>query len=242
MSLLSFMTTPAPVANPSGVRGGILGGNVGATPPDVLQPAPTTPGVGGGILCNIAKPIMGGVFQQSPPAGEWIAWTGGKPLLDWTGLDPTEPKAAPAPTMYRSSGVKDVKGFAHRIKGLETKFGLQDDPRAFQRSVMKHFRRCGIDTITFLPDPANPTQMESIVENANKFTAKYVMTKISEYEGYYDEYDRLNSRTASDFVLSSLDPEMERKVTEAGEHAEPQFLVDLDDDDRESQVFVSESF
>jgi hypothetical protein len=197
----SFMSTPAPGTARSGGLGGI-----------------TTPGgtVGGGVIaCNIVQPIMGGVFQQNPPTGEWVAWTGGKPLLDWTGLDQTQPATTPAPTMYRSAGIKDVKGFAHRIKGLETKFAITDDLRAFQRSVMKHFERCGLDTITYLPDPANPTQMESVVEQANRFTKKYVMTQNVQYEGYYDAYDHLNARTASDFILSSLDPEMERKVTEA---------------------------
>jgi hypothetical protein len=117
--------------------------------------------------------------------------------------------------MYRSAGIKDVKGYAHRIKGLATPFGMKDNLRAFQRSVMKHFKQCGLDTITCLPDPANPTRMESIVKSTNRFTKDYVVTKIAEYEGFYDEYDCLIARTASNFVLSSLSPEMERKVTEA---------------------------
>jgi hypothetical protein len=73
------MSTPAPGTNPTAVLGGGLGGIA------------TTPGgtVGGGVVigCNIAQPIMGGVFQQNPPTGEWVAWTGGKPLRNWTSLD-----------------------------------------------------------------------------------------------------------------------------------------------------------
>lgn len=37
----------------------------------------------------------------------------------------------------------------------------------------------GLGTIMYLPDPANPTVMESNVENPNKFTKDFVMTKIS---------------------------------------------------------------
>jgi hypothetical protein len=41
------------------------------------------------------------------------------------------------------------------------------------------------------------------------------MTKIGEYENLYDLYDLLNARTATDFVLASLSPEMEHKVKKA---------------------------
>jgi hypothetical protein len=224
--IFSAYMSPGPVANPSAAGGGGLGGDVGGTPPDILQPT-TTPGgtVRVGIACNIATPIMGGVFQQNPPSGEWVAWTGGKPNLNWTDLDPAQLAAAPTPTMYRSAGIKDVKGYAHRIKGLATPFGMKDDLRAFQRSVMKHFKQCGLDTITCLPDPANPTCMESIVKSTNRFTKDYVVTKIAEYEGFYDEYDRLNARTASDFVLSSIS-----------------VSLDLDDHDQKDPHFVRESF
>jgi hypothetical protein len=57
------------------------------------------------------------------------------PLLNWTALDPTQPVAASTPTMYQSSGIMHVKGFVHHIKGLDTKFRMKDDLRAFQCSV-----------------------------------------------------------------------------------------------------------
>jgi hypothetical protein len=212
----SFLT-PAPAPNPPTAGGGGLGGGVGATPPTVAQPNFASAGTGGGgTPCNIVVPIMGDVIEQhTSKGGEWVAWTGGKPAFGWTGLDTTVAAVAPTPTMYRNIGILDVKGYAHRIKGMETKFGMKDDLRAFQRGVMKHFRRCGMDTITYLPDPANPTEIESVVESPNWFTKEYVTGKMGEYEARYDEYDRLNARTASDFVLNSLSPEMERKVTEA---------------------------
>jgi Reverse transcriptase (RNA-dependent DNA polymerase)/Zinc knuckle len=163
--------------------------------------------------CNIVKPIMGGVFQLNSPTGEWIAWTGGKPKVDWTGLE--NAAGVPTPLMYRLVGGKDAKQYEYRLKGLSEKFETKNCLRAFARNVMKHLRQCGMDAITYLPDPANPTVMESIVEKPDKFTKEYVMTKISEYESKYDSYDKLNAQTATYFVLSSLSPKLEGRVSEA---------------------------
>jgi hypothetical protein len=167
---------------------------------------------------------MGGVYQHVPPAGEWVAWMGGKPLLDWSGLESNW--EALTPMMYRMTAGKDTKRYQHRIKGLTTKFNSTDNLRAFCRTVMKHLCQCGMDSITYLPDPANPTEMESIVENPNKFTKEYVMTKIALYEAKYDSYDRENARSATDFVIDSLSPNLEHRVSEALRTAtNPGFLL-----------------
>jgi hypothetical protein len=167
---------------------------------------------------------MGGVYQHVPPAGEWVAWMGGKPLLDWSGLESNW--EALTPMMYRMTAGKNTKRYQHRIKGLTTKFNSTDNLRAFCRTVMKHLCQCGMDSITYLPDPANPTEMESIVENPNKFTKEYVMTKIALYEAKYDSYDRENARSATDFVIDSLSPNLEHRVSEALRTAtNPGFLL-----------------
>jgi hypothetical protein len=60
------------------------GGGIGGSPLDVLlQTPPQSPAAR--VDCTIVKPKMGGVYQHVPPAGEWVAWTGGKPCL--IGLD-----------------------------------------------------------------------------------------------------------------------------------------------------------
>lgn len=165
------------------------------------------------LQCNIVEPRMGGVFQENPPTGVWVAWTGGKPKRTWQGLEDTS--VMPTPLMVRHVGSKDVKGYTLRTKGLETKFGLKDDLRAFCRKVMKHFIQCGLDTITYVIDPVDDTKMESIVECPNKFTKAYVMNRTRRYPHVYDSYDALNDRTARDFVIDSLSSELERKVSAA---------------------------
>jgi hypothetical protein len=120
-----------------------------------------------------------------------VAWTGDKPAIGRMGLDTTVTAVAPTSTLYRNIDIKDVKGFAHCIKGLETMFGMKDDLCASQCSDMKHLLHCGIDV------------MESIDEGPNMFTKEYVIRKMGNYEARYDKYDCLNVCMASNFVHSS---------------------------------------
>jgi Zinc knuckle len=162
------------------------------------------------FMMPMPKPIMGDFLHHEK---EYIiVWVGGKPLIKWTGLDPNT-ITIPTPMMQRST--KDVKSYAYRTKGLETKFGPKDDLRAFCRNVFNHMKEHGMDTISYIPDPSRTNTMESIVEKPNLFTKEYVVTQIPKYAPLYDEYDRLNIRSATRFVLSSLNPELERKVNEA---------------------------
>lgn len=157
---------PVPVATPP------PRGNSGGPPPPPppIRQMPAAPPVQ-----RIQKPIMGDVVIL--PSGTEIAWVGGKPKLDWTGLDIcTMP--IPTPAMYRDVGAKDVKSFSYCTRGLEPKLTLKDDLRAIARKVMSHLKQHGMDTISYVPDPANTSSMESVVEKPNLFTKEYVVSEI----------------------------------------------------------------
>jgi hypothetical protein len=81
------------------------------------------------------------------------------------------------------------------------------------RRTMHHFVLCGLDMITYLPDPSEPTVMESVIQSPNKFTKDYVFSKIVDHCNSYDSYDSLNDLAAKNFVLSSLSPDHERLVS-----------------------------
>ena len=210
--------TGEPIGASTGTRQGVTvesgqsttprrGGGITPLPPVTLQrtaPVPPTQ--------RLVKPIMGDIVIL--PEGNEIAWVGGKPRIRWTGLDATS-MPIPTPTMYRNVGSKDIKSFTYRTRGLEVKLSIKDDLRAVSRKIMAHLKQHGMDTISYVPDPAKPMVMESVVEKPNLFTKEYVVSQIPFYTGRYDEYDRLNDRTATDFLLASLDADLERKVTEA---------------------------
>lgn len=179
--------TPTPTSGGGGGGGG--GGTGGST--TTATPVPN--------VCNIVAPIMGGVELKCPKDNIWIAWVGGKPLSDWSALDITRAVSVPKSTQFRQQNIKDVKGEIFRIKGLEVKFKQESDLRAFCLSVWKHFVQNGMDTITYFPDPADNTKMVSIVENPNRFTKEYIVSKLPMYEALYDNYDRLNIGSAMTF-------------------------------------------
>jgi hypothetical protein len=157
-------------------------------------------------------PVMG-VMQMSKD-GTLGAFVGGKPLSDWSGLDPsTIPVATPA--KYRGEAHEHAKSYHYRVKGLETKITPKDDLRETCRNVADHLEYHGLDTIAYMRDPKKPTMMESVVENPNMFSKTYVMTQIPTYTALWDRYDKANDECATKFFIDSLNEEMKRKLRDA---------------------------
>ena len=103
-------------------------------------------------------PIMGGILQVS--GTEYCAWTGGKPKADWSGLNDA---AATAPAedyqLRPSSPGSAQKSTAYREKGVKTKFKEGDNLVDFVRVTKEYLKRTGMDTIAYLADPNNATEM-----------------------------------------------------------------------------------
>jgi hypothetical protein len=75
-------------------------------------------------------PTIGGVEELSPT--NFIAWTGGKPNLQWTALDPTDGGLS-TPAQYRSTSVSAaVKSHASRQTCLTTKMTRKGDLKEFE--------------------------------------------------------------------------------------------------------------
>ena len=141
-------------------------------------------------------------------------FVGGKPLFDWSGLDPTVVSAT-TPNKFRGETHKSAKSFYYRVKGLDTKIGPKDDLRETCRNVFDHLETHGLDTISYLPDPANPTTMESVTEKPNLFSKAYILTQLPKYTSLWDDFDRENDECATKFFLASLNDELLRKVRDA---------------------------
>lgn len=182
----------------------------------------TTPPMYTPIVENMPKPIMGDIIANSD--GSNYVWVGGKPNVSWTHLDSSVLDRVPQPGRHRY--LKDAKYYEKRIAGADPKYTAKDDLRQFCRKVFEHFKYHGLDTITYLPDPANPGTMESVVEKPNLFTKEYVMGLIPTYTRRYDRYDDLNEQGARLYLVQSLDPELERRVTSAlATTSSPSFLL-----------------
>ena len=169
------------------------------------------------------SPIMG--VTKLSRNGNLGAFVGGKPLYDWSGLDPNFIPAI-TPNKFRGESHKNAKDYYYRVKGLEKKIGPKDDLRETCRNVFDHLETFGLDTITYLPDPANPTVMESVVEKPNLFSKAYVMTKLPDYKNLWDSYDVQNDECATKFLLASFNDELLRKVRDAlASTSKPSFIL-----------------
>ena len=141
---------------------------------------------------------MGGIIPA--PSEGFVAWTGGKPKVDWTGLD--DAYAQPiSQNQYRS--FFGAKSLAYRRKGLETKFKQGDDLVSFKSSIWQRFTDSGLDTITYLPDISTGV-MTNVIENHTRFTTDYAKQQHLILRPLFDTYDMQNDNAATHWWYLTL--------------------------------------
>ena len=112
----------------------------------------------------------------------------------------------------------DIKGFKICSTGLTTKFKQDDDILVFQSHVWKHLTGHGLDTITYLRDPTDTSNVLSVVTCHARFRADLKTTKKSAefFAERFDDFDLSNDEAAKLFLLDSLDSKLtlmlDRKV------------------------------
>ena len=113
------------------------------------------------------EPKFGGITEISD--GHWATWTGGKPKANWTELEQPQPGHI-GPNQFRSTSIaSQAKSEHYRTTGLETKFGRDKDLHTFQRKVLDHLERYGLDTITYLKDPSDATRLTCVITDHGRF-------------------------------------------------------------------------
>ena len=114
-------------------------------------------------------PTMGGFIQVKH--NTYSAWTSRKPLVDWTSLDMFAHSYEQTTQLHPT--YKD-KSFQTRCTGFEAKFTKSPRLHLFQRKWLDHFMTHGMDSITYLPDPAELTTMVNIITHHTCFTTDVV--------------------------------------------------------------------
>ena len=187
----------------------ILSPRAGNPAPETPSGATPTPASTSAPPLMPPAPKMGGLVQTSKD--EFTPWTGGKPNLDWTALDALEPNMFRSPNQQRSLYTKSsTDGFNFRTTGLTTQFGKADNFKQFADKVLEHLQDTGMDTISYLPDPAEPTvRMLSVVTHHSRFTFDSVCDGSTALSASFDYYDSQNDMAAIKFLLNSLSSELE---------------------------------
>ena len=158
-------------------------------------------------------PTFGGV--QEVGTDSKAAWTGGKPKADYSGLEEPDPTVI-APAQFRVNSItSQAKSQHYRTKGLDEKFKRDGNLQTFEKKVWKHFTKNGLDTITYIPDPTDGTKVVSVIESHSLFDKKTGTNHAqSVMDTYYDAYDMANVEDAKDFLISSVDDDLEQQIVE----------------------------
>ena len=157
-------------------------------------------------------PTMGGISQVGDT--DHVAYTGGKPKHDWSGLDGIKPTNI-KPTQYRPESIgASSKGLKYRTEGLEIKFTRKSDQLIFQMEIWKRMKDYGMDTIAYLPDPYDPTEVASVVDEHAKYTIEGATKLEQDRYPKLDKYDHANMRDATTLLLNSVDDDIKKSLYE----------------------------
>ncbi len=161
------------------------------------------------------KPKFGDL--QEIESGVWTAWVGGEPLADWSGLKEPKPLSV-TPTQFRANRIYDLaKSRKYRIEGMTNKFTRSSDMLTFQKKVTKHLKEHGMDTIAYLQDPTDSSKVVSVVDHHALFPTKEGAQKGKDQKDHSTKYDRYchdNDRDAREFLINSLDEDLEKQIYE----------------------------
>ena len=87
----------------------------------------------------------------------------------------------------------DDSGFHEWSKGLDVKLSKEKgDLFSFQCILLQHFQDTGMDAITYLKDPGDPTKMVNLLTDHTWFTQAYIKTAIKEQCKCYNSCDHSN--------------------------------------------------
>ena len=165
--------------------------------------------VASATVANVWKPkspIMGGIIQIGKD--DYMPHTGGKPNAQWTGLEASGTRISVL--QYRPIGSSSIKGYSARTKGLRTKFNKDGELESFVTDVMEHMKQTGMDTISYLHDPADKDksidkkEMTTVIEHHGRFTLDYTKEASKVIKLKWDGYDEQNDADAVLFLLNSL--------------------------------------
>ena len=156
---------------------------------------------------------MGGIIQTTEK--DFIPWTGGRPLVDWSGLDPTSRMTPKSPNQQRPvSSSAAQKGHIYRQTGITTKkLSRADlDLPHFETRVWRHLCDTGLDTIAYVPNPIGSTEMINVIQEHDRFSVDSVIKLVANQVKKYDDYDIQSDDEATEFLKASLDYDLEKEL------------------------------
>ena len=161
---------------------------------------------------TIDKPIMGGLTICPT---EIVAWTGGQPNIDWTGL--TNVKAIKrSPNCSRPTKSSDQsRNWNYRTAPpliLFKKDGKDLDLYSYGVKVLAHLELTGMDSIMYVKSLSDDTNMVNVIKDFEQVTLSHVLDESDYYKNKFDSYDQDNDTTACLYLEFTLDPSLLKEL------------------------------
>ena len=172
---------------------------------------------------QVSTPLMGGLDRSSKTA---TPWTGGAPKFDWSGLNSSSPNVFSSPNLLRPvEASASQKAYNYRKEGLSTKFQSSSDLHSFKQQVWEHLRDCGLDTITYLPDPEDPSTVSSVIQAHSRYTVDLGTTLSNILHASFDSYDKINDKVVTTFLMNSQDVSLRNDLEDRKKASDPFTVV-----------------
>ena len=158
-------------------------------------------------LSTIDTPTMG---RMSKVKGKRVIISGGKPKPDWSGL--IDPKPYRTPFQVREMFKVSNKDYKNRCEKINTKITKDTNLVVLGQTFLLHFEEMGMDTITYVPDPADPGNTISILTDHAKFSKEEGCKLSKALSMKFDSLDWENNAAATTVFLNSLDDKLYGKL------------------------------
>ena len=215
------MSSPDPTGTGTGAAGTTYGTPTGtpplgmSNPPDtqtLLQQAVTSLlalQIQGGPAITLTPPLIGGVSDNNTKHA--IAWTGGQPNIDWTGLQNPHAGRASVNCLRTAKSENQILNYNTRIKPPTKLFKKDDkdfDFDKFGQSILKHFIDHGLDSVMHVPSIVDGTKMVNVITMYDQVHTDHVVAKSGEYALKYDQYDQDNNKAAKRYLEDAIHPDL----------------------------------
>ena len=157
-------------------------------------------------------PLMGTCEETFMGSNVFYYVFGGKPKADWSGIQDLSDRSMSDLCFRSLDPVAGQKSSHYRTKGLSTKFGTKSNLADFQTEVWDHLVKHGLDTISYLPDPRNNSQVLCAVTKHAQMTGDMRKTEaLAQYTlNRFDTWDKKHDSEAKSFLLASMTEDLKK--------------------------------
>ena len=178
--------------------------------PTTMSTAPTAPTVA--AATPPPTPKVGGVIDN-------LAWTGGKPTVDWQ--DSTKTPSPRSPFCFRPTSPLDAgkhhRGLISKPNNVDVLTQADNTVSSFSMFctlITEHVLEYGLDTIFYVPHmKGHNVEMVSVLEHHNLFPdVATFSTALQQATAKWDKYDRANDRACCVLLKNCIDKELHKEL------------------------------